>query len=136
MPRLLDLLSETGSVGRAFAELGWEVVSLDLDARPGPPSAPTCAAGSYSRALTRRPRKLEEADRSRATRLPAVFFSTAPATLAGAESLTERILVRHCISSASIFSSSLLEPSITLVPVVPPTSSGKSALRASPAPVW
>ena len=36
MPRLLELFSGTGSVGRAFADLGWEVVSVDLDrnARP------------------------------------------------------------------------------------------------------
>ena len=33
MPRLLELFSGTGSVGRAFATLGWDVVSVDLDPR-------------------------------------------------------------------------------------------------------
>ena len=34
MPRrLLELYSGTGSVGRAFAALGWDVVSVDLDPR-------------------------------------------------------------------------------------------------------
>ena len=36
MPRLLELFSGTGSVGRAFAELGWKVVSLDLDPKAEP----------------------------------------------------------------------------------------------------
>ena len=36
MPRLLELFSATGSVGRAFAELGWEVASLDLDPKAEP----------------------------------------------------------------------------------------------------
>ena len=85
MPRLLQLFLGTGSVGRAFADLGWEVVSLDLDLKadaticadvcswePMPMFAlgysdmiwasPPCT--EYSRALTRRPRKLEEGDRA------------------------------------------------------------------------
>ena len=76
MPRLLELFSGTGSVGRAFAELGWEVISLDLDPKAEPTicadvcsweplptfaqgyfdmiwASPPCA--EYSRALTRRP---------------------------------------------------------------------------------
>ena len=37
MPRrLLELYSGTGSVGRAFAALGWDVVSVDLDPRANP----------------------------------------------------------------------------------------------------
>jgi hypothetical protein len=33
MPRLLELCSGTGSVGRAFAAHGWDVVSVDCDPR-------------------------------------------------------------------------------------------------------
>ena len=70
----LKLFSGTGLVGRAFAELGWEVTSLDLDPRaeaticadvcgwePMPMFAqdmiwalPPCA--EYNRALTPMPR--------------------------------------------------------------------------------
>jgi hypothetical protein len=82
MPRLLDLFSGTGSVGRAFEECGWEVVSVDLepkfapthvadvlkwDYKQYPPghfdcvhSSPPCT--EYSQAMRARPRRLEEAD--------------------------------------------------------------------------
>ena len=70
-------------MGRAFGELGWEVISLDLDPGAEPTicadvcswepmfapgyfdmiwASPPCT--EYSRALTRRPRKLEEGDRT------------------------------------------------------------------------
>ena len=81
--RLLELFSGTKSVGRAFEALGWEVTSLDADAttRPSicadirewdyrtyPPghfdliwASPVCT--EFSRALTRRARRLEDGDR-------------------------------------------------------------------------
>ena len=85
MPRrVLELFSGTGSMGRAFEELGWEVISLDVDPKASPTvcaaicswktlpmfspgyfdfiwASPVCT--EYSRVLTRRPRRLEEGDR-------------------------------------------------------------------------
>ena len=80
--RLLELFSSTKSVGRAFESLGWEATSLDTDAttrpticadiqewdyRTYPPghfdfiwASPVCT--EFSRALTRRPRRLTEGD--------------------------------------------------------------------------
>ena len=76
MPHLLELFSGTGSVGRAFREIGWDVTSVDLNPKAGadftadicdwePPegvhydhihASPPCT--EFSRALTTRPRDL------------------------------------------------------------------------------
>ena len=79
--RLLELFSGTGSIGRAFEALGWEVTSLDLECEPTIKcdilewdyttfplghfqviwASPVCC--EFSKALTRRPRCLDKGDR-------------------------------------------------------------------------
>ena len=82
MRRILELCAGTGSIGKPFQELGWEVTSLDLmstfnptivadlmtwDYQAFPPGhfdvtwcSPPCT--EYSRAKTTAPRKLDQAD--------------------------------------------------------------------------
>ena len=47
MPRLLELFSGTGSIGRVFKSHGWEDVSIDLDARMQPTIAADIATFDY-----------------------------------------------------------------------------------------
>ena len=105
MPRLLELFSGTGSVGRAFAELGWEVISLDLDPGAEPTicadvcswepvpmfapgyfdmiwASPPCA--EYSRALTQAPQA--RGGRSHCHQNSGVDQGPAPALLVHRES--------------------------------------------------
>ena len=100
MRRLLELFLETGSMGRAFAELG-KVTSLDVDPKAKTICADICtweplltfAPGHFDmiwtfpvctehrRVLTRRPRRLEEGSK-RAT----VWCSEPPSLLSFGES--------------------------------------------------
>ena len=83
--RLLELFSGTGSVGRAFADQGWEVVSLDIDPKSGADivtdfmtwdysvypemhfdaiwASPVCTHYSVARTSAKTPRDLEGSDR-------------------------------------------------------------------------
>ena len=76
MPHLLELFSGTGSVGRAFREIGWDVTSVDLNPKAGadyacdicdwePPEGvhydhihASPPFTEFSRALTTRPRPI------------------------------------------------------------------------------
>ena len=82
--RLLELFSGTGSVGRAFADKGWEVVSLDLNPATNPTictdilqwdykqyqphhfdaiwASPVCTHYSCARTKAKTPRNLDWAD--------------------------------------------------------------------------
>jgi hypothetical protein len=83
--RLLELFKGSGSIGKAFSELGWEVVSLDIDKRSNPTyytdildwdhtvhqpdafdfvwASPPCTHYSCARTNAKTPRDLEGADR-------------------------------------------------------------------------
>ncbi len=83
--RLLELFSGTGSIGRAFAEQGWEVTSLDIDPKSGADivadfmtwdfsiypemhfdaiwASPVCTHYSIARTTAKTPRDLEGSDR-------------------------------------------------------------------------
>jgi len=84
MPRLLELFSGTGSIGKAFAEAGWEVVSLDMDPKSNATitvdfmewgwcefgtthfdciwASPPCTHYSIARTTAKTPRDLEGSD--------------------------------------------------------------------------
>lgn len=97
MPKLLELFAGTGSVGKAFREMGWEVVSLDIepghdiqadiltwDYRTAYPSghfdcvhaSPPCT--EYSRAKTTGVRNLELADSILQRTLDIITYHDAP----------------------------------------------------------
>ena len=84
MPRLLELFSGTGSIGKVFRARGWEVVSVDCDAKMQPTivadigtfdykmlggyfdavwCSPPCTQYSIARSHAKTPRDLEGADR-------------------------------------------------------------------------
>ena len=86
MPHLLELFSGTGSMGRAFEDIGWEVTSVDLNYKSCPTihsdvleltagevleygnvtliwASPPCTMYSVARTYAKTPRDLEGSDR-------------------------------------------------------------------------
>ena len=84
MPRLLELFSGTGSIGKIFRARGWEVVSVDCDPKMNPTivadiatfnyrmlggrfdalwASPPCQMYSIARSKAKTPRDLEGSDR-------------------------------------------------------------------------
>jgi hypothetical protein len=85
MPRLLELFSGTGSIGRSFRAIGWDVTSVDMDPKSGATiitdvgswnyavheagrfdciwASPPCTHYSRARTTAKTPRDLEGSDR-------------------------------------------------------------------------
>jgi hypothetical protein len=83
--RLLELFSGTGSIGRAFVDKGWDVISVDLDPKANPTitanlmtwdytihepgyfncvwASPPCTHYSIARTTAKTPRDLEGSDK-------------------------------------------------------------------------
>ena len=118
MPTILELFSGTGSIGKAFTGIGWDVVSLDRDCRYNPTickdifsweyeieyprgsfdfiwASPDCT--QYSRARTTGPpRDLEAADRLVEKTLEIVTFYQCPFAFENPE--TGLLKTRRCVA--------------------------------------
>ena len=113
MPRLLELFNGTGSVGRSFRAIGWDVTSIDNDLKSGATiitdvgtwnyavhepgrfdcvwASPPCTHYSRARTTAATPRDLDSADAHVKRVLEIINYHT-PATLfhrKSAERLTE-----------------------------------------------